>query len=310
VIHEHPFEQIGGLSFQPDGNVGIGAIVGDRTGTFSRMGPFCCAREYYATWAEKYLDIICDRQLFTLYSVNAYLIFKYLKELAERGRWNAFESSIDNGPFFLKHMDDKGDHILVDEEYNITGLIDWTFARVVPIYEAFGPSLLTAEMNDIYEGRSGRSQGDMLITESIQTIGNSLARFADGPDLVRRFSFGLGMGMNMSWSEVTALFRGILSTATGIDLKIDWEVWRRNRLFQWANDVRLQALLINTGESQDYSMLTKGFENTRPPRWETCSISDCTRPGVRQRSCARCQRHLCSKHQSKEFHKCPSASEV
>jgi hypothetical protein len=71
------------------------------------------------------------------------------------------------------------------------------------------------------------------------------------------------MGMNMSWSEATALFRGILSTATGIDLKIDWEVWRRNRLFQWADDVRLQALLINTGERQDRSTLTKGFENTR-----------------------------------------------
>jgi hypothetical protein len=160
-------------------------------------------------------------------------------------------------------MDDKGDHILVDEEYNVTGLIDWTFARVVPIYEAFGPSLLTAEMNDIYEGRSGHSQGDKLMTESIQTISDSLARFADGPDLVRRFSFGLGMGMNMSWSETTALFRGILSTATGIDLKIDWEVWRRNRLFQWADDVRLQALLINTGERQDRITLTKGFDNTR-----------------------------------------------
>ncbi|KAJ5832207.1 hypothetical protein N7474_000518 [Penicillium riverlandense] len=309
VIHEHPFEQIGCLSFQSDGNIGIGPIVGDRTGTFSQMGPFRCAREYYATWAEKYLDIIYDRQLFTPYSVNAYLIFKYLKELAERGRWNAFELSIDDGPFFLKHMDDKGDHILVDEEYNITGLIDWTFARVVPFYEAFGPSLLTAEMSDIYQGRAGQSRNDKLMIESIQTKSNSLARFADGPDLVRRFSFGLGMGMNMSWSEANALFRGILSTATGIDLEIDWEVWRQSRLFQWANDARLQALLINTGERQDDSTTKRIFENTQPPRHATCSIGYCTRPGVRQRSCVRCQRHLCSKHQSKEFHKCPSVSE-
>lgn len=63
--------------------------------------------------------------------MNAYLIFKYLRDLAESGRWNAFESNFDDGPFFLKHMDDKGDHILVDDEYNITGIIDWIYARVV-----------------------------------------------------------------------------------------------------------------------------------------------------------------------------------
>jgi hypothetical protein len=40
----------------------------------------------------------------------------YLKQLAISGRWNTFEANLDNGPFFLKHMDDKGDHILVDED--------------------------------------------------------------------------------------------------------------------------------------------------------------------------------------------------
>jgi hypothetical protein len=34
--------------------------------------------------------------------------------------------------FFLKHVDDKGDHLLVDKDLNITGIIDWQMARVVP----------------------------------------------------------------------------------------------------------------------------------------------------------------------------------
>jgi hypothetical protein len=37
-----------------------------------------------------------------------------------------------NGPFYLKQYDDKGDHILVDEEHNITGIIDWEFASLKP----------------------------------------------------------------------------------------------------------------------------------------------------------------------------------
>ena len=39
---------------------------------------------------------------------------------------------LDKEPFFLKHTDYKGDHILGDDEFNATGIIDWTFARVVP----------------------------------------------------------------------------------------------------------------------------------------------------------------------------------
>lgn len=33
----------------------------------------------------------------------------------------------------------KGTHLLIDENYNITGIIDWQFARIVPVCEAFGP---------------------------------------------------------------------------------------------------------------------------------------------------------------------------
>jgi hypothetical protein len=52
----------------------------------------------------------------------------------------------------LKHVDDYGDHILVDEQLNITGIIEWQMARVVPRQETFGPSLVTADMNALYNG--------------------------------------------------------------------------------------------------------------------------------------------------------------
>ncbi|KAI3291268.1 hypothetical protein DTO002I6_6101 [Penicillium roqueforti] len=229
TIYKYPIDQIGALSLQPDCTICIGPIVGDRSGTFSQIGPFSNAREYYTTWAEKYLEMICDHQLFTPYSVNAYLIFKYLKELAQQGQWNAFESSIDNGPFFSEHMDDKSDHILVDKDYNVTGVIDWTFARAVPM-------------------QGWASPGDRILAEAIQTRDKYLARFVGGPDLVRRFSFALGMGMCMSWDEAVDLFRGLISTAEGIGSEFDWDVWRQNRIAQWAGDGRLQALLLELGE--------------------------------------------------------------
>ncbi|KAF7594415.1 hypothetical protein BBP40_009235 [Aspergillus hancockii] len=104
TLREIPFDQIGCHSLKPKGNVCVGPIMGNRTGTLSQMVPFYNAREYYST---------------------------YLKYKANAGRWNAFESDLDDG------------------EYNITGIIDWTFTRVAPAFEAFGPSLSIAEMGDI-----------------------------------------------------------------------------------------------------------------------------------------------------------------
>lgn len=43
----------------------------------------------------------------------------------------------------------------------------------------------------------------------------------NGPDLVRRFPFGLSMGVDLSSTEADHLFKGIISTATGIPLLQD-----------------------------------------------------------------------------------------
>lgn len=124
TLQGFPFHHIGCLAFPPDGGIHVGPIVGDSMGIFPQMGPFCNARDYYSTIAEMYLEMICSGQLFSVYPINAYLVFDYLRHLASTGRWNALEPNLDDGPFFLKHMDNAGYHILVDERYNITGIID------------------------------------------------------------------------------------------------------------------------------------------------------------------------------------------
>ncbi|RAQ41827.1 hypothetical protein AFGD_001064 [Aspergillus flavus] len=119
TLQGFPFHHIGCLSFRQDGDIHVGPIVGDKM----------------------YLEMICSGQLFSAYPINAYLVFNYLKHLASTSRWNALEPILDDGPFFLKIWMTRGYHILVDERYNITGIIDWTYARVVPACEAYGLSL-------------------------------------------------------------------------------------------------------------------------------------------------------------------------
>jgi len=186
--------------------------------------------------------LISDHQLFTEYSVNAYLIFKYLHKLAIQGKFNEFESSLDHGPFYLKHMDDKGDHIFVDENFNISGIIDWSLARIVPDYEAFSPSLATADMNNILSGNLRTSPDVKLLAQALRTNGNYLGHFANSRGRVRYLTFALGMGMNLTWAEALCVFRGIITEFCGSPNDFDWETWRRDRLSEWADDEMLNIL--------------------------------------------------------------------
>ncbi|KAK4998286.1 hypothetical protein LTR66_002467 [Elasticomyces elasticus] len=49
TLSEHTFDQIGSLTFAPDGGTQIGPITGDRAGTLSQIGPFQEATQYYIT---------------------------------------------------------------------------------------------------------------------------------------------------------------------------------------------------------------------------------------------------------------------
>jgi hypothetical protein len=60
-------------------------------------------------------------------------------------------------------VDDKGDHLMVDNELNVIGIINWQMARVVPASEVFGPSLVTAKIGDIYSGSSSLTIHDPVL---------------------------------------------------------------------------------------------------------------------------------------------------
>lgn len=242
-LSNHPFDRIGSLTLASDGSLLLGPVVGDRTGTLSRLGPFRDATIYYVTWAEEYMRLITDGQLFGKFPVTAYLIFKHLRNLAaSRGVCPDGPSQLDSGPFFLKHTDGKGDHIMVDDDFNVTGIIDWGFTRAVPAYEAFGPSSVTADLGSLLDGKTGLSPEDLLLStlsgEKIVPHG----RFASYPDRARRFVFGPGTGMGPTEEEAVAIFKGIVETF-GEQIG-SWEAWRQEQLSQSAEDKVLRSLEI------------------------------------------------------------------
>ncbi|KAI5862168.1 hypothetical protein GGS23DRAFT_605791 [Durotheca rogersii] len=306
ILGKHPLDKIGSLMFDADGAVEVGPIASDRTGTLPCIGPFEDAKDFHSTWAETYLELIADGQLFSPYSIDAYLMFKFLAEQAKAGPWLKKWQGLNLGPFFLKHVDDKGDHILIDDDFRITGIIDWSFARAVPAYEAFGPSLVSADTTNLFTGRPGLSEEDGVLGRELQRRGAPHCYFES--DEMRRFLFGPGMGLDLTKDEAIDVFRGLVATFDGATP--DWQEWRRASLIKWENDARLVALCQASLGAMPLGAPIHAVSTPEVPRFETCSWSNCGRPSVRGRSCQTCMRHLCAVHILPRHHKCPSTAFV
>ncbi|KAI9835894.1 MAG: hypothetical protein M1819_001792 [Sarea resinae] len=169
-LEKHPFPQAGSLLLQSS-EFEVSAIASDRFLVLSPSGPFSTCTAYYTAFTEQYLDLIADGQLYTEYPVNAYLVYRFLKDNVAQ-LVSQDESQIPQ-KFYLKHVDDKGDHLLVDEQLNITGVIDWQMARIVPPREAFGPSLVTADMNALCDGKLSLSPNDIVLADMLRRRGPS-----------------------------------------------------------------------------------------------------------------------------------------
>ncbi|RFU29515.1 hypothetical protein B7463_g6833, partial [Scytalidium lignicola] len=144
----------------------VSAVASDRFLVLTPTGPFATSTDYYAAFAEQYLELIVDGQLYTEYPINAYLVYLFLKDNVAQ-----LVSQEENQRYYLKHVDDKGDHLLVDEQLNITGIIDWQMARIVPLHKAFRPSLVTEDMNALCTGKFSLSPDDLVLSDMLGSRG-------------------------------------------------------------------------------------------------------------------------------------------
>ncbi|KAL3469723.1 hypothetical protein BJX99DRAFT_240795 [Aspergillus californicus] len=133
---------------------------------------------------------------------------------------------------------------MVDEELNVTGIIDWQMARVVPA-EAFGPSLVTAGMGDFYDSLSSVTIHDRALARLLKQKGeDDLADIMCRNEKLRRFFFGLDV--DFSWDETLLLIRGIWATF-GIERDTDWNSWKTELLQRYVHDERLERIIERFG---------------------------------------------------------------
>lgn len=241
-LHAFPFKLMGSLD-QP-GTEHIGPFaresLTDFVGSEIRpIGPCSSLEGYHIASLRLILDLIMREECYTEQAVDAYLIHCFLLDIVPAVLPQPFEN---DGPFYLKHADDKGDPILVGDEYNVTGIVDWEWAHTTSKAIAFNSPIVLLSVADFYDGENTLSAHEVIFAQLLEEKGSSeLADVVRRGRIQHRFAFCCGYDL-VDWDGFQGLFRG-LRNAVGIDKEMDWGSWKRVALDRYRDDDNLKMLL-------------------------------------------------------------------
>lgn len=242
-LSRYSFDKIGCLD-QP-GKRHVGAFARECLTDFSQsemrpLGPFTHLQDYYNASIGLILDMIYLQEIYVDKAVDAYLIYRVLLDRVPE----VFPKLlVDAEGFYLTHADDKGNHILVDEEFNITGIIDWEWAYVTSASLAFNSPMLLLPVSDFFLGATSIGKEEELFAKLLEQKGASrLAEIVRNGRLQHQLAFCCNFDLFISWEDLLCLFKGFCGTMK-MSHQYDWEEWKSITLEQYKKDDRLQGIL-------------------------------------------------------------------
>ncbi|KAI3337348.1 hypothetical protein HD806DRAFT_518238 [Xylariaceae sp. AK1471] len=245
-LSKYPFDLLGSLESPDDSRVGAFAresLTDFVQSGIRTMGPFLSWEEYQRAELRLILDLIIREELYSQQAVDAYLIHRFLLDLVPSVSPQLVQ---DDQKYYLKHADDKGDHLLVDEDLNITGIIDWEWAYTAPPTHAFNSPIGILPVGEFYQGMNHLGSDETAFARMLEEKGRpDLAGFVRSGRLQHRFAFCCGYDL-ADWNGFLGLFQG-LRNAVKVDDGVDWDDWKATALHRYIEDTSLQLLLERHG---------------------------------------------------------------
>lgn len=205
-LEKYPFEKTGSIVSTNSGfDIGPHAQLPFFESPISRLGPWSDLDNAYSAIIQQQLQAINSKEIATLPEENR----GYFQWLLSALPSLLSSTKSATGPFYLKHFDDKGDHILIDEQYNITGIIDWEFASTESKGLAFSAPCMMWPVGEFYDGKNDLSRDELKFVRIFKQRGREdIADIVLGGRPWQKSLFFLG-GLPKEREEFDGLFRGL-----------------------------------------------------------------------------------------------------
>jgi len=243
-IEKHPFETMGSLVFSAGNTTGfdvqgLAHQATSRAGGGGPLGPFSSSLEGSRALLKSYLTMMASGEIEACHPVDVYLAHRFRLDVVD-SFWGKVPPE---GQFFLKHPDDKGDHILVNDSFDIIGVIDWEWTQTVSKAEAFCSPCMMWPVTKFYNGSNELDANELRLADIFRERGREdLANCVIEGRKVQRFLFALGPDSSfLDRKTFIDLFMGLKRAFDFGDE--GWEQWKGKALEKWKGDKLLQALL-------------------------------------------------------------------
>lgn len=242
-LQAFPFDLMGSLDQPGADHVGPFAreSLTDYLNSHMRpIGPFTSRKDFLLASIRLTLDLIMRGECYAERAIDAFLIHRFLLDSASK---ILLYHGLDDGRFYLKHADDKGDHILVDDDYNIKGIVDWEWAHTDSRSAAFNSPVLLLPVAEFYDGMNHLGEEELVFAQLLEDKGHvKLAEIVRNGRIIHRFEFCCGYDL-ADWHGFLGLFHG-LRRALNVDGDLKWEAWREKAIKQYKEDDQLKELII------------------------------------------------------------------
>lgn len=240
-LERHPFDLTGSITGSNESShIGAFAQPPLFDSPKSSIGPFATLESSLKAMISQQLILTSDGEISSL-AEDLYLSHCWRMSMVP-----TLVSHCNSTKFFLKHFDDKGDHILVDENYNISGIIDWEFASTETKAWAFSSPCMLWPVAKFYSGANELSPEELEFSNMFERRGRK-----DMADIVRngrkaqRFLFFNGGDVSCDREEFEALFQGLRNAWAKDKEKplSSYQVWKNAALEKYAGDEGLQRIV-------------------------------------------------------------------
>ncbi|KAL0935574.1 uncharacterized protein CTRU02_210165 [Colletotrichum truncatum] len=235
-IEKHPFRLMGSLTPSNDDASGfdlrgLAQPATYRLGAEGPLGPFSSSLAGSRAIVERYLKMIASGEIASCHHLDVYLAHRLRLDLVD----SLWEDASSKNQFYLKHPDDKGDHILINENFDIVGIIDWEWTSTASPEEAFSSPLMMWPVAAFYEGSNTLSPDELRFFEILRERGRKdIANHLVNGRRIQRFNFAMGPESPSDKPVFDQLFLG-LREAFGYGDE-EWNQWKAKVLEDWTEE--------------------------------------------------------------------------